>query len=54
MKEAHDLKKIPYGVSDFNDFKIKNLHYVDKTRFIRNIEENESIKRIVAETVSIL
>ena len=39
MIEAHDLKKIPYGVSDFNDFKVKNLYYVDKTRFIRDIEE---------------
>ena len=39
MTAAHDLKKIPYGVSDFNDFKVKNLYYVDKTRFIRDIEE---------------
>ena len=39
MIETHDLKKIPYGVSDFNDFKVKNLYYVDKTRFIRDIEE---------------
>ena len=39
MIEAHDLKKIPYGVSDFNDFKVKNLYYVDKTRFIRDIEK---------------
>jgi len=39
MTETHDLKKIPYGVSDFNDFKVKNLYYVDKTRFIRDIEE---------------
>jgi hypothetical protein len=39
MIEARDLKRIPYGVSDFNDFKVKNLYYVDKTRFIRDIEE---------------
>ena len=39
MIEAHGLKKIPYGVSDFNDFRVKNLYYVDKTRFIRDIEE---------------
>jgi hypothetical protein len=39
MVEEHGLKKIPYGVSDFNDFRVKNLYYVDKTRFIRDIEE---------------
>ena len=39
MIEAHGLKKIPYGVTDFNDFRVKNLYYVDKTRFIRDIEE---------------
>ncbi|MCX6579957.1 MAG: AAA family ATPase [Candidatus Aminicenantes bacterium] len=42
MTETHDLKKIPYGVSDFNDFRVKNLYYVDKTRFIRDIEEKGS------------
>jgi len=42
MSEIHDLKKIPYGVSDFNDFRVKNLYYVDKTRFIRDIEEKGS------------
>ena len=30
---------IPYGVADFNDFRVKNYYYIDKTRFIRNIEE---------------
>jgi hypothetical protein len=39
MIEPHDLKRIPYGVSDFNDFRVKNFYYVDKTRFIRDIEE---------------
>jgi hypothetical protein len=39
MIEEQGLKKIPYGVADFNDFKVKNLYYVDKTRFIRDIEE---------------
>ncbi len=42
MNETHDLKKIPYGVSDFNEFRVKNLYYVDKTRFIRDIEEKGS------------
>jgi hypothetical protein len=37
--EAHDLKKIPYGVADFDDFRKRNLYYVDKTRYIRDIEE---------------
>ena len=39
MTEVQKLKRIPYGKVDFNDFKIKNLYYVDKTRFIRDIEE---------------
>ncbi|MDQ1352920.1 MAG: hypothetical protein QG657_3226 [Acidobacteriota bacterium] len=42
MNDEHDLKQIPYGVSDFNDLKVKNLYYVDKTRFIRNIENKGS------------
>ncbi|MDQ1352701.1 MAG: hypothetical protein QG657_3007 [Acidobacteriota bacterium] len=39
MNEVQQLKRIPYGKTDFNDFREKNLYYVDKTRFIRNIEE---------------
>ncbi|HLP60701.1 MAG TPA: AAA family ATPase, partial [Candidatus Deferrimicrobium sp.] len=43
MTTAEDeLKQIPYGESDFNDFKVKNLYYVDKTRFIHNIEKKGS------------
>jgi hypothetical protein len=42
MNETLTLKKIPYGVSDFNEFRVKNLYYVDKTRFIRVIEEKGS------------
>jgi len=42
MIEAHELKGIPYGIADFKDFRIKNLFYVDKTRFIRNIETKGS------------
>jgi len=42
MNEIKELKQIPYGVSDFNDFKVKNLYYVDKTRFIRDIEKKGS------------
>jgi len=39
MADEYNLKGIPYGVSDFNDFKVKNLYYVDKTGFIRDIEK---------------
>jgi hypothetical protein len=39
MKKEQDLKRLPYGVSDFDDFRKRNLYYVDKTRYIRDIEE---------------
>jgi hypothetical protein len=39
MTKENDLKQIPYGVSDFDDFRKNNLYYVDKTRYIRHIEE---------------
>jgi hypothetical protein len=39
MSEEHELKDIPYGIADFKDFPESNLYYVDKTRFIRNIEK---------------
>ncbi|MCX6579932.1 MAG: AAA family ATPase [Candidatus Aminicenantes bacterium] len=39
MKEEQRIKSIPYGKSDFGDFRKENLYYVDKTRFIRTIEE---------------
>ncbi|MCX6579108.1 MAG: AAA family ATPase, partial [Candidatus Aminicenantes bacterium] len=39
MNDVQKLKRIPYGKTDFNDFREKNLYYVDKTRFIRDIEE---------------
>jgi len=42
MSEEQELKSIPYGVADFKDFRIKNLYYIDKTRFIRNIENKGS------------
>jgi hypothetical protein len=42
MIAEQDLKGIPYGIADFKDFRIKNLYYVDKTRFIRNIENKGS------------
>jgi DNA-directed RNA polymerase subunit F len=42
MTEVQKLKRIPYGKADFNEFKEKNLYYVDKTRFIADIEEKGS------------
>ncbi|MCX6583454.1 MAG: AAA family ATPase [Candidatus Aminicenantes bacterium] len=42
MNDEHDLKQIPYGVSDFNDLKVKNLYYVDKTRNFANTILSES------------
>ena len=33
------LKKIPYGLSDFKRVKIENYYYIDKTKFIEEIEE---------------
>lgn len=33
------IKKNPYGVSDFERIRSQNCYYVDKTRFIRDIEE---------------
>jgi hypothetical protein len=34
-----DLKKVPYGVSDFNEFRESNYYFVDKTRYIRDLEK---------------
>ncbi|MGE5340858.1 MAG: AAA family ATPase [Candidatus Omnitrophota bacterium] len=39
MIDGQDFKHIPYGVSDFSDFRESNLYYVDKTRYIRIIEQ---------------
>ena len=39
MKDEHKMKRIPYGIANFDDFRKSNLYYVDKTRYIREIEE---------------
>jgi hypothetical protein len=39
MKEEPRLKRIPYGKSDFSEFKTRDLYFVDKTRYIHDIEE---------------
>ena len=33
-------KKIPYGISDFQAVSLDNFYYVDKTRFIKEIEDS--------------
>ncbi len=39
MIDENDLKKIPYGVSDFREIRENNRYYVDKTRFIVHLED---------------
>ncbi|MGE5340764.1 MAG: AAA family ATPase, partial [Candidatus Omnitrophota bacterium] len=39
MSDEKEIKPIPYAVSDFTEFRKSNYYYVDKTRYIRNIEE---------------
>ena len=33
------LKQIPYGISNFKDLKESNMYYIDKTKFIENLEQ---------------
>ncbi|MGE5344017.1 MAG: AAA family ATPase [Candidatus Omnitrophota bacterium] len=40
MNTEKGLKQIPYGVSDFREIRKNNYYYVDKTRFIRDIERS--------------
>ncbi|MGE5341152.1 MAG: AAA family ATPase, partial [Candidatus Omnitrophota bacterium] len=39
MIEAKKIKRLPYGNADFDSFTVKKLYFVDKTQYIRNIEE---------------
>ncbi|KPA10949.1 hypothetical protein MHK_008824, partial [Candidatus Magnetomorum sp. HK-1] len=32
------IKKIPYGDADFGKIILENMYYVDKTRFIQELE----------------
>ncbi len=32
-------RQIPYGITDFERIRKENYYYVDKTRFIRKVEE---------------
>ena len=40
---ADIIKKIPYGISDFEKIQLKNKYLVDKTRFIRTLEDHEYV-----------
>ena len=40
MATRTDLK-IPYGVSDFKTIRNEGLYYVDKTRFLAQLEERD-------------
>lgn len=42
MTDEKKLRNLPYGISDFAEFSGKNLYYVDKTKYIRNLEEKGS------------
>ena len=37
-----EIKKIPYGETDFEKFRLKNYYYVDKTRYIELLEDMPS------------
>ncbi len=39
VKEG-SMKKIPIGVEDFKEIIQNNYYYVDKTKFIEDIEKN--------------
>ena len=36
------LKQIPYGISNFKDLKERDMYYIDKTKFIENLEQKVS------------
>lgn len=36
---AETIKKIPYGISDYEKIRLDNCYYVDKTMYLRSIEE---------------
>ncbi len=33
------IKKISYGMADFEDIRLNNKYFIDKTRFIHLLEE---------------
>ena len=42
---TENIKRIPYGVSDFEAMRTENCYFVDKTRFIRPQHPRERLKR---------
>lgn len=36
--KINEVKKIPYGISDFEAIRLKNYYYVDKTMYLQEIE----------------
>ena len=36
------MKKIPYGISDFKRLKRENYFFIDKTEYIKKIEDDNS------------
>ncbi len=40
MNESEKIKKIPYGISDYEKLRERNSYYVDKTKYIREVENS--------------
>lgn len=45
-------KQIPYGLTDFERIRTANYYYVDKTRYIAEVERNASFFSLSARAVS--
>ena len=45
------MKKIPYGISDYEELISENYYYVDKTKYLGDIEN--AGKRIIYKTKKI-
>ena len=39
MEQQQKPKRLPYGMQNWEDVRLQNYYYVDKTRFIPQIEE---------------
>ncbi|MCQ2210407.1 MAG: ATP-binding protein [Paludibacteraceae bacterium] len=38
--DGKKMKKIPYGKCNFEDIRLQNMYYVDKSRYIREVEDS--------------
>jgi hypothetical protein len=38
--DGKKMKKIPYGKCNFEDIRLQNMYYVDKSQFIREVEDS--------------